>query len=164
MARRCDLGPSPTLAMGKVAMLLKQISTVEKSKTEIVQQLANAIAKSEFIFIVITRRNIIQRLLSGQNSGINRRYAVSIFDSRSVKSEIVHILSHARWHKPVTRFLVLRPGSEELLSRELANNSELEFFESKIKDEIVFFIDPVDDDLEFYGTESNREFADQFID
>jgi len=115
------------------------------------------IANGWSLVIVKTTPSIKNRLIKGPiflaGCGTSLLYAVT--DISSLAAGVKCLSTMRLWHKPVFHALIVPKGTEKQIARICVDGGKkILDIERVIERDILCYVDPVDDQLEFYGNET----------
>jgi hypothetical protein len=114
----------------------------------------SALVNNGLILIIVKTRPSIKNNLRKSQIQIakcNASIIYAVTDIDSIEAGIDFLLKMA-WHKPIFHMLIGRKGLDEKIFNSCKTaNKDIEIVEKEFESDILCYIDPLDDQLEFYA-------------
>lgn len=138
-----------------------------KDRYQMLDKLMSSVIQNNLSFVIMRTKPSFFELFHNLPIKVfsNYAYAIYVIDKHeSIKSGIKYLLKIDLWHKPIFHILI---GEQNLPSKIKAyleaNKKNIDKMEEDLKESIIGFIDPVDNDFEIYGNEAVKSLIKQIF-
>ncbi len=124
------------------------------------QRFASVILERGYLLVVVRERlGFLERLFRPKGEIRIRGARVSSFKGAEERGSAAKFLTKCVWHKPYSHFLILGAGmTRARLEALLVARPTVGELEAALASDLVLYVDPVDDELFFYGDASEETF------
>ncbi|CAG0949928.1 hypothetical protein METP3_00151 [Methanosarcinales archaeon] len=136
------------------------LDALRYGKTETAENLITTVINNGLVFIIVkTRISMVERIRKARIHTIECKktliYTVSNIED---VNDSVSFLSKLHWHKPICHFLIGKKGLEEKIKNACQSLGEdFETFEQRFDSDILCYIEPLDEQLDFYADEVTKK-------